>query len=167
MEFRKAVKEDAMNIMNIIKGAQDQLKEQKIDQWQNGYPNIETILKDTEDQNGYVLIKNGNVVGYVVAIFGEEKNYKVIYEGKWLSNQEYVVIHRLAIDNRFKGLGLASIILRKIKELCLKKGIHSIKIDTHRDNNSMQRLLQKNGFTYCGILYLEDGSERIGFEKLL
>ncbi|HBN29292.1 MAG TPA: GNAT family N-acetyltransferase, partial [Clostridiaceae bacterium] len=49
----------------------------------------------------------------------------------------------------------------------LSKGVHSIKIDTHRENKSMQRLLKKNGFEYCGIIYLKDKSERIAFEKTL
>ena len=43
----------------------------------------------------------------------------------------------------------------------------SIKVDTHKDNISMQKLLRKNDFKYCGIIYLEDGSERIAFEKLI
>jgi hypothetical protein len=32
---------------------------------------------------------------------------------------------------------------------------------------SGERLLQKNGFKYCGIIYLEDQEERIAFEKIL
>ena len=39
-------------------------------------------------------------------------------------------------------------------------------MDTHEDNISMQRLLEKNNFKYCGIIYLEDGNKRIAFEKL-
>ena len=31
----------------------------------------------------------------------------------------------------------------------------------------MQRLLEKSGFKYCGIIYLEDGNERIAFEKII
>ena len=31
----------------------------------------------------------------------------------------------------------------------------------------MQRLLEKSGFKYCGIILLEDNSERIAFEKII
>ena len=41
----------------------------------------------------------------------------------------------------------------------------SILIDTHRQNIPMQRTLKKNGFTRCGVIYLEDGSERIAYQK--
>ena len=46
MEIRKAVKSDVNNIMKIIKQAQEYFKNQGIDQWQNNYPNIDTINSD-------------------------------------------------------------------------------------------------------------------------
>lgn len=54
-----------------------------------------------------------------------------------------------------------------MEELCLSKGVHSIKIDTHEENISMQRLLKKNKFQYRGVIYLEDGNKRIAFERTL
>jgi RimJ/RimL family protein N-acetyltransferase len=57
--------------------------------------------------------------------------------------------------------------LEQIEEICLERGVHSIKVDTHEENLSMQKLLEKNGFAYCGVIYLEDHSKRIGFEKIL
>lgn len=45
MEFKKSTEEDISNIMRIINEAQIYFKEQKINQWQNDYPNIETIKK--------------------------------------------------------------------------------------------------------------------------
>lgn len=42
----------------------------------------------------------------------------------------------------------------------------NLKIDTHRDNIVMQHLLDKNGFKYCGVVYLENGSERIAYQKV-
>ena len=52
-------------------------------------------------------------------------------------------------------------------EINLTEDENSIKIDTHKDNISMQKLLEKNDFKYCGIIYLEDGSQRIAFEKII
>lgn len=51
--------------------------------------------------------------------------------------------------------------------MCRGKEIKSIRIDTHQDNKSMQRLILKNNFEYCGIIYVEDGSERLAYEKVL
>ena len=34
------------------------------------------------------------------------------------------------------------------------KNIHSLRIDTHEYNFPMQKMLSKNGFVKCGIIYL-------------
>lgn len=167
MKFRRASESDLNGIMNIIKQAQEYFKEQGINQWQNNYPNTETIRNDISKGYGYVLADNGKIVGTVAVSFDGEKTYESIYDGKWISNLEYAVIHRMAIDSSLKGLGLASIIMKYIEDMCLNRGIHSIRIDTHEDNKSMQRLIEKNGFKYCGIIYLADNSKRLAFEKLI
>ena len=164
MEFRKSIKSDLDNIMIIIKEAQKYFKENNIDQWQDNYPNEETILNDINNETSYVLVKDNNIVATASISFEEEKTYKNI-DGNWLTNDRYVVIHRNAVSNDYKGLRLSSTILDNAKALALKNSIHSIKIDTHKDNKAMQRVLKKNNFTYCGIIYLEDNSERIAFEK--
>ena len=40
-----------------------------------------------------------------------------------------------------------------------------LRIDTHRDNRIMQHLIRKHGFTYCGIIWLQDGTERLAYER--
>jgi len=167
MEFRKAVKTDISDIISIIRQAQAYFKEVGINQWQDNYPNIETISNDIDNQNGYVLLKDDHIVATIAVSFDGEKTYDSIYEGQWISNNEYAVIHRIAVDNNYKGLGLSSQIIKKVEHLCLNKGVYSIKVDTHEENLSMQKLLDKNQFKYCGIIYLEDGSKRIAFEKTL
>ena len=47
----------------------------------------------------------------------------------------------------------------------IRKEFPNLKIDTHRDNYPMQKSLKKNGFEYCGIIYLADGNERLAFQK--
>ncbi|MBE6088669.1 MAG: GNAT family N-acetyltransferase [Clostridium beijerinckii] len=167
MEFRKAVETDINYIMSIIKQAQDYFKEQGIDQWQNNYPNLETIRNDIANKHSYILLKDNNIVATAAVSFDGEKTYNSIYEGEWITNNEYAVIHRIAVDNTYKGLGLSSKIIKNVEELCLSKGVHSIKIDTHEENISMQKLLKKNKFQYCGVIYLEDGNKRIAFERTL
>jgi len=167
MEFIKAIEEDVNSVINIIKQAQAYFKEQAISQWQDNYPNFETVKQDIINKSGYVLLKDNNVVGTVVLSFDVEKNYEFIYNGEWVSDDKYAVIHRMAVDSSYKGIGLSSIIIKNIEKICMDKGIHSIRIDTHKENISMQRLLQKNGFQYCGIIYLYDKSKRLAFEKIL
>lgn len=165
MEFRKTVESDLNSVMRIVRQAQKYFKENGIDQWQNNYPNLETIKNDIKNGYGYVLAEHGQIIGTVAVSFDGEKTYENIYDGQWLSNNEYAVIHRMAVLNDYKGKGISSVIMRKVEEMCLDKGIHSIKIDTHSDNVSMQRLILNNSFKYCGVIYLNDNSKRVAFEK--
>lgn len=166
MEFRKSTKADIGNIMKIIKQAQEYFRQNGIDQWQNNYPNQDVIENDIENEYGHLLLKDGKIVATVSISFDKEENYNKVYNGKWISNEEYAAIHRVAVDNDYKGLGLSYEIFNKIEKLCLEKDIHSIKIDTHKDNIPMKKMLKKSGFKYCGIIYVDDKSERIAFEKI-
>lgn len=167
MEFRKAEIADIGDILNIIRQAQAYFKEHGINQWQNNYPNAETICGDIEHKNSYVLLKDGSVTATAVISFDGEKTYGTIYEGRWISSRDYAVIHRIAVDDAYKGSGVSSVIIENAERLCLNKGVYSIKVDTHEDNLPMQRLLRKNKFQYCGIIYLKDGSKRLAYEKIL
>lgn len=167
MEFRRTVFEDVDTVLCIIGQAQNYLKEHGVDQWQNGYPDRDTIADDIQKGYGYVLLKDEIVVGTVAVTFDGEKTYNRIYEGEWISDREHATIHRIAVDDQCKGSGLASGIIGYIEQMCRARDIRSIRVDTHRKNRSMQRMLMKNGFQYCGIIYLEDHSERIAFEKIM
>ena len=167
MEFRKAIETDIPDIMHIIAQAQAYFKAQGIDQWQNGYPNEEIIKNDILSGRNYVLIDGDKIAATVSVSFDGEKTYDTIYEGNWITTAEYSVIHRMAVDNAYKGLGLSAQIIEFASMLSKEKDIFSIKVDTHEDNISMQKALKKNGFQYCGIIYLEDGNKRVAFEKTL
>lgn len=167
MEFRKSVKSDTKEIMNIIKEAQSYFKEKKINQWQDGYPNEESIINDIEGGESYVLLVDNRIIATAYLSFKGESDYDVIYEGEWIGKGDYAVVHRVAVLNEMKGHGVAGELFKNIEGVCLENNINNIKIDTHRENKSMQRFLNKNGFEYCGIVYLKDGAERIAFEKIL
>ena len=128
-------------------------------QWANGHPNREDILSDIAMGTGYVCCEGEQVVAVFFFQQGADPTYRRIYEGKWKNDEPYAVIHRIAVKHR--GRGIAEFIFSE----CFK--MHpNIRIDTHRDNIPMQRSLEKNGFEYCGIIYLSDGSERLAYQKI-
>lgn len=164
MEIRLAKLDDLEEIFKIIQQAQNYLKEQGIPQWQNGYPSKETIIKDIESNHNYVLLDEGKIVGTCMVSFDEDIYYKVI-EGKWLANEPYVVVHRLAIDNTCKGKGLATQFFEFAKLQALKNSVNYMRVDTHEKNHSMRKCIEKNGFQQCGIVYVMDNAPRIAYEK--
>lgn len=167
MILRETRKEEINEVMKIINEGKVLLKNNSVNQWQNGYPNEDVILRDILNDESYVLEHNNEIIGTTALSFRGEKTYDKIYEGKWLSNGEYAVVHRIAackIDG-IKSVGTE--ILKEVEKICLLRNIKNIKIDTHEDNKIMQRLLSKNNYKYCGVIYLEDGSKRIAFEKVI
>lgn len=167
MEFRKAKNEDIPEIMEIIKEAQEYFKSKGINQWQDGYPNENNLKEDILADESYVILINGKIIATAAISFRGESTYDKIYNGEWLSNRKYGVIHRVAVSNNYKGKGISNEIIKFSEIKCKEHGIFSIKIDTHEENFVMRGLLEKNGFEYCGIIILEDGAERVAYEKLL
>ena len=165
MTFKKATNTDAEKVWQILQEAIAMRKADGSNQWQDGYPNPETITNDIELSNGYVLMENQLIIAYAAVIFDIEPAYENI-EGKWLSNGPYVVVHRVAVTTEAKGRGIATIIMKKIEDLALSKNVGSIKVDTNFDNVQMLKILDKLGYTYCGQVYFR-GSPRRAFEKLL
>lgn len=167
MELKKTTEKDISSVMEIIRAAQRYFREANIYQWVNNYPNEEIIKEDISKGYSYVLLQEEKIVATAAVAFDREATYEKIYEGQWLTNDKYAVIHRIAVAENLKGQGVASEVLKKVEELCRERQVNSIKIDTHEENKSMQRLLEKNGFIYCGVIYLESGSKRIAFEKII
>ncbi len=167
MKIRKSTLLDREAIMEIVEQAKAYFKEQGIDQWQNSYPNIEVITKDIEQENSFVLLKDEIPLATAVLTFEAELCYERVYDGGWLSEQPYGVIHRVAVRNDLKGQGVSTQMIKALEQICLEQKIQSLRVDTHEENLSMQRLLKKNGFLACGFVYLACGDKRIVFEKLL
>ena len=167
MKYRKSLNSDVDRIMDIMHQAQEYLKSNNVDQWQDGYPQPDIILNDIKNKESYVAEVDGIVAGTLVISFRGEETYDKIYEGEWLSDEDYCVVHRVAMDKNYRGKGLASDMLKYAEKLSKEKNIKSIKIDTHLDNKVMRGLISKNGYKYCGIIYLNNGDKRVGYEKIL
>ena len=169
MYIRDAKIEDAVRIMEIIDGAKESLKALGIDQWQNGYPNMDSTLRDIKNGIGRVLIDDEeNIIATAAVYVGNEPTYDKIYDGAWLVDTDtYGIIHRIAVDATSKNKGIASKIMDYCASLARESGLSSLRCDTHFGNVIMQHTLEKNGYKCCGTIYLEDGILRIGYEKRL
>ncbi len=163
MEYRKTKKEDIDIVLSMYEDAKIRLKESGINQWQDGYPNKETLLVDMEAGESYVVIDNDKVVATCMISSQVDSNYSII-EGAWLDDNPYVVIHRVATDAKYLKKGYASYCFKIAKEEF--PHINSIKIDTHLENIAMQKMLNKNGFMECGIVYVANNAKRIAFQKI-
>lgn len=168
-ELRLMTHADLPVVMDIIKQAQAYLAAQGIDQWQNGYPDEEAMRNDIALSQGYVLEWDGHIAACVTIAFDREPSYDTIVDGQWNTPELYACIHRLAVDARFRGMGVSDAVMTASEALVRARSVPGIRVDTHRQNIVMQRMLIRNGYSRCGVIYLpkeiDNGAERIAFDK--
>ena len=160
MQIRKTMAADFAQIDEIYKNAKKFMAATgNVNQWNSGRPNMQTAREDMEKGIGYVAEENGEILAVFMFSQAPDPTYAKIYDGAWLSDAPYGVIHRIAVAKQGQG------IVGKCIDECFSR-CHNLRIDTHRDNLPMQNALKKHGFVYCGIIHLENGDERIAFQKI-
>ena len=165
LQFRKAIASDLPFIWDILKQAISRRKKDGSNQWQDGYPNPSVIEGDIAKGCGFVLLKEKTIVGYTALLINDEPEYARL-EGEWLSNEDFVVFHRVAISQEHLGTGFAKKLFLHIENFARQHRINSVKADTNFDNPAMLALFDKLGYQYCGQVYFR-GSPRRAYEKLL
>jgi len=165
LQFRKATQQEIPIIWEILQSAIQRRKDEGSNQWQDGYPNQEIIKIDIKKDAGYVLADGENIIGYCAVMINDEPAYEDI-EGKWLTNNDFVVFHRVAIAPDYLGKGLAKVMMKYIEDFALANNIHSVKADTNFDNFAMMKSFEKAEYVYCGEVYFR-GSPRKAYEKVL
>ncbi len=157
MIIRKTTREDLDVVEEIYSKARKYMAENgNPTQWSGGYPSRELVMEDIQKGISYLCEDEGLPVAVFCYFEGIDSTYVNIYEGKWLNDKPYGVVHRIASVKKGAGTECLKYCYEKCKNL---------KIDTHEKNISMQSLLNKLGFKYCGIIYLENGEDRIAFQK--
>ncbi len=163
--FRPAHPEEAECVWQMMLDAKAYMRRLGRNQWDEAYPTPELITGDIAAGEGYVLCTDGVPAVYGAVVFREEPAYREI-DGRWLSDRPYVVLHRMAAAEAFRGQGLGARFFAAIERLAAERGIESFRVDTNFDNADMLHLFEKLGFTYCGKIHYPQG-ERLAYEKRL
>ncbi len=131
-------------------------------QWVDG-PFREDIEKDIVSGLCMVLVNKqgrpdaGEIEGVFFAQDFPEATYEEI-DGAWLDDdQPYLTIHRMASRGRKSRVSDAAF-------AWCKEHSASVRVDTHETNTSMIRAIERNGFTYCGMIVVEDGTPRLAYQ---
>lgn len=154
---RNAVQEDLPHILDAYAFArQFMARNGNPTQWGDTHPPKELLEVDISRQQLYVVCDGEDICGVFAFIPGKDPTYGYI-EGSWHHSDPYGTIHRIAGNGKKKGVFQVAVSFAKGKT-------GHIRIDTHKNNTIMQHVLQKNGFSYCGIIYLENGDPRLAYD---
>ena len=163
--LKKADITQAEECYSIIDQGRKFQRRQGFVQWGDNYPSLETIKNDILSGNGYVLLYDENIAGYTYIGFDGEPAYATI-DGRWHSAEKYAVIHRVAISDNYRGKGISTSFFDLVAVYCKNNGVFCLRINTDFANKRMQHVLEKNGFSRCGIITIR-GSEKVAFDKIL
>ena len=157
--IRQAEERDFTEILRIYAAARAFMRASgNLMQWSGGYPSEESVRRDIADHVSWVL---ENECGHLYAVFalipGDDPTYAYIEGGAWRDTSPYATIHRAAGDGTVRS------VFRTLLDFARMRYDH-LRADTHADNIPMQNAFLKNGFAYCGIIYLASGDPRRAYE---
>ena len=154
MKIRKATIEDLPKMREIFNyGREIQIQTGNPNQWEEGYPSKDLMRADMEKGATHVCESDQGEIMAVLSVFTEPDPTYYEIEGEWLNDEPYTTIHRIATSGVVKGVG----------QYCLQwvqERSENVRIDTHKDNAPMKYVLEKLGFAYCGVIYLDNGDPR-------
>lgn len=167
MELRLASEYDKEIILQIYEDGSRKLKSLGLDQWQGqDKPNLDNFKDLIDNKNIFVLEDQGQVVSTVI-IYEFDIDYENNLDGTWQSPKPYVALHRIGTLGRESKKGYGRKVIELAEAYARENSFKSVRIDTHRENKTMQGLLKSLNYNYVGLVYLSGKNERLAFEKVL
>ena len=159
--IRHSQRADIAEMQEVFAEAKQKMRESgNVLQWTGAYPTDEQLMSDIDRGFSYVVEEDGKIIATFVLAICVDPTYLNIYNGAWLDDElPYGTIHRIASRHGTRGIA------RMVIDWCNDR-ISNLRVDTHRDNMPMQHIMQSNGFTYCGIIYLLNGDERLAYQRI-
>ena len=165
--YRKAKLEDLDQIMVAVEDSREVLRLQGNGQWQDGYPNKDDFINDINNGHLYVVLNENKQVVGTCALTYREEDYHHLYEGKWLTDLPYIVMHRVALKKEYHNQGYGRKLFEVFIEQAKIQGYRSLRIDTHAGNAIMRHLIESFNFVYCGKAILTPNKDRMVYERVL
>lgn len=161
MIVRQLREEDLEEAMRIYASARAFMKRiGNGSQWKDSWPPREILEQDIRNKNAYAVEDSNTLKGVFVYWYGDhaESDYDQIFEGSWMQDGPYGVVHRIAA---LEGSHAGRFALRWAMKQC-----GHMRIDTHENNKAMIHTLEQLGFSRRGIIYLKNGESRLAFEVI-
>ena len=104
MEIRKTRIEELDTVMEIYAHARQFMADHgNPTQWKQTWPPREFIENDIRLGKSYVCVEGDEIAAVFYFAKEHDETYDVIYDGQWLNDEEYAVVHRIASSGKVKG----------------------------------------------------------------
>lgn len=163
--FLKAESTDLDNIFAVFKSAIKNMEQQGLFQWDDIYPDRNTIENDILNQQLYV----GRIDERIASIFVVNNLCDPEYDlGKWqYPHSRYCIIHRLCVNPEFQNCGIGTFTVKYIEDFVKEKGVESIRLDCFAQNQVACRMYERLGYNKVGVVEFRKGKFYLMEKSLL
>ena len=162
--IRHATHADLPALLLLIRDCVAAMRAVGIEQWDEVYPNAETIERDMASGTLDVWIEDETVVACIVV----DSHLDPLWQGlDWGPNSEpAAAVHRLMVHPSQQGRGLAKRLMLHAEHVARERSCVSIRLDTFQDNPVAMALYPRLGYRPTGTAMMRKGAF-VGFEKIL
>ncbi len=141
-------------IIALTKACGLHMRENGIDQWDEHYPDRESIRQDLETKTLFAMRSDTEILGIVVLNEKQDEEYAQI---KWSTAEKdrNLVVHRLAVHPNHQGKGLARKLMDFAEDYARSNDYSAIRLDTFSQNPRNQRFYLNRGYTDLGPVFLK------------
>ena len=141
-------------ILQLTRDCGKHLRDNGIDQWDENYPDRETILQDLDTKTLFVYREGEELLGIVVLNEFQDEEYAEI---NWSTSTDdkNIVVHRLAVRPDQQGKGIGRKLMDFAEQWSRENKYDAIRLDTYSQNPRNQRFYTKRGYTDLGPVYLK------------
>ncbi|PYV41512.1 MAG: GNAT family N-acetyltransferase [Acidobacteria bacterium] len=164
VSIRTATSNDIEDLLALVRVCIDHLRSCGIEQWDEVYPDHNTIERDVRSGTTFLASNARETVGTIVLNDHQEPEYA---EVPWqFTTGRVSVIHRLMIRPSMEGKGLGRLLMHFAEARALTTGCRSIRLDAFTENPRALRLYERLGYRDAGQVRFRKGYFRC-FEKEL
>lgn len=162
--IRKATPTDAGELLNLVRECVAAMRAAGIEQWDDVYPNADAIAGDIAAGTLDVLCDGDEIAACITV----DQHFDPLWRDMdWITDDaSAVAVHRLMVDPRWQGKGLAKRLMLHAETVARAKGCRCIRLDSFLQNPAAMALYPRLGYRRTGTAMMRKG-EFAGFEKLL
>ena len=118
--------------------------------WSSFIDNKEMVAAQIGGRHDLSFIASfeGHLVGFILA--------RIVYLG--IPIKEICVIHALAIEPKYQGKGIGTLLINKLKSTCGSRGIPTIRAFVSKDDSKLMNYFEGLGFYPSDIINMEQHS---------
>jgi ribosomal protein S18 acetylase RimI-like enzyme len=162
--IKKLLQENLPDAFSIIESVIRKMNAEKIEQWDEVYPNVEVLEEDIKKGEAYGFFDSTELKGFIVL----NEEYSAEYDSlEWEACcGKSLIIHRLSVKANCQGQGIAKGLMDFSEEYARQKGYSSIRLDAFLDNKAALNLYEKRGYRKAGTVTFRKGLFNC-YEKIL